>query len=138
MKVYFSLVCLIFFGTSCGNQDLQNPAEYKNLTGTWAIYQIYANDSWGGYLSWKDANFNKQIKFSPDLKYYSKTDKDFELIGTYKKISDLQIEITWDKPTFPQYPTYLLDIQFDEAGRLTIPTGTFEGIVLEKYKLIGR
>jgi len=138
MKLHFYLFWLILLVTSCGNQDIQNPAGDKNLTGTWIIYQVYANDSWGGSLSWKDANFNKQIKFTSDLKYYSKTDKDFELIGTYKKISDLQIEITWDKPTFPQYPTYLLDIQYDEAGRLTIPTGTFEGVVLEKYKLIER
>jgi hypothetical protein len=137
MKVHCFLFCLIMFAASCGNQDIQNPVD-KNIMGTWTIYQVYANDHWGGALAWKDADFNKQLKFSADLKYYSKTDKDFELIGTYKKISEFQIEITLDKPLFPEYPTYLMEIQFDEAGRLTIPTGTFEGIVLEKYKLIAR
>jgi hypothetical protein len=128
---------MIMFAASCGNQDLQNPA-YKNIIGTWTIYQVYANDHWGGALTWRAANFNKQIKFSSDLKYYSKTDKDFELIGTFKMDSDSQIEITVEKPLFPEYPTYVMQIQFDEAGRLIIPTGTFEGIVLEKYKLIAR
>lgn len=137
MKVHCFLFCLIMFVVSCGNQDIQNPID-KNIMGTWTIYQVYANDHWGGALSWKDADFNKQIKFTPDLKYYSKTDKDFELIGTFKKNSDTQIEITLAKPLLPEYPTYLLEIQFDEAGRLIIPTGTFEGIVLEKYKLISR
>lgn len=137
MKVLYYLLCMMLLATGCGNQDIQNPGT-KNITGTWTIIEVYANDFWGGELAWKNATFNKQIKFSSDFKYYSKTDKDFELIGTFKKISDSQIEITLDKPTLPQYPTYILNIEFDEAGRLTIPTGTFEGVVFEKYKLIER
>lgn len=137
MKVFYYLLCMMLLATGCGNQDIQNQGT-KNLTGIWTIIEVYANDFWGGELTWKNASFNKQIKFSSDFKYYSKTDKDFELIGTFKKISDSQIEITLDKPTLTQYPTYILNIEFDEAGRLTIPTGTFEGVVFEKYKLIER
>lgn len=68
MRVLFYLSCLIFLATSCGNQEMQNPAD-KNITGTWTIYQVYANDYWDGTLTWKDANFNKQIRFSSDLRY---------------------------------------------------------------------
>ena len=138
MKVYLYLFCFILFAVSCSNQDTINPPVEKKITGTWTICQIYANDHWGGSLSWKNADFNKQIKFTSDLRYYSKTDNEFEFIGTYKMLSELQIEITLDKPIIQEYPTYLLDIQFDMDGGLILPTGTFEGIVLEKYKLIER
>lgn len=138
MKRYFQIFGLMVLSTSCVYNDIPPVVLNKNLKGTWTIAQVYANDFWGGPLSWKNANFNKQIKFTPDLKYLGKTTNDFELIGTYKVISDKQIEITWDKPALPQYPTYLLAYEFDLSGRLTLTTGTTEGVVLEKYELTER
>ena len=138
MKTHLHLLWLALLITACGNQDMSGTAVEKDITGTWAIHQIYANDYWGGALSWRDATLDKQIRFSADLKYYSKTDKDFQLIGTYKKVSDEQIEITWNAPTTPEYPTYLQHFEFDTDGCLILRTGTYEGIVAEKYKLIKR
>ena len=138
MKTHSYLLLLALIINACGNQDVSNIVVEKNITGTWAISQVYANDHWGGAISWKNATFYKQVRFSADLKYYSKTDKDFQLIGTYKVISEEQIEITWDVPIILEYPTYLQHFEFDADGCLILPTGTYEGVVLEKYKLIKR
>lgn len=138
MKIHFYLLWLALLISACGNQDVSDPVVAKDLTGIWAIRQVCANDYWGGALSWRDATLDKQIRFSADLKYYSKTDKDFQLIGTYKKVSDEQIEITWNIPTTPEYPTYLQHFEFDTDGCLILPTGAYEGIVAEKYKLTNR
>ena len=127
----FYLFGLLFLTSNCQYNDL--PKAVK-LTGIWTLEQVYANDHWGGELSWKTTDFFKQVKFSTDLKYYSKTNADFQL-GTYRRISDTQLEITWDKPSTPQYPTYSQSFEIDSTGRLILSTGTFEGIVLEKYKL---
>ena len=136
MKTHiYYILGLVWLATSCVYHDIPPVVANSDLKGTWAIVQVYANDYWGGPLSWKNANSNKQIKFTPDLKYFIKTTNDFALIGTYKVISEKQIEITTDKPTVPQYPTYLLNYEFDPAGRLTLTTGTTEGVVLEKYEL---
>lgn len=138
MKTHFYLLLLALIITACGNHDVSDSVAERNITGTWAISQVYANDSWGGALSWKNTTFDKQVRFTTNLKYYSKTDKDFQLIGTYKVISDEQIEITWDAPIILEYPTYLQHFEFDADGYLILPTGTYEGVVLEKYKLIKR
>jgi hypothetical protein len=132
---YYYLAGQILLATGCVYHDIPPIVANSDLKGTWAITQVYANDHWGGPLSWKNANSNKEIKFTPDLEYFIKTTNDFVLIGTYKVISEQQIEITWDKPTASQYPTYLLHYEFDPSSRLTLTTGTSEGVVLEKYEL---
>ena len=104
----------------------------------WTVEQVYSNDHWGGPLYWRNTDWGKQIKFTADNKYYQLTSNDFELIGTYKIVSEKLIEITWDKPLVPQYPTYQISYGFDNSGHLTISTGTYEGVVLEKYKLTQR
>ena len=134
MKTTLYLLGLLLLTSNCEYNSLSKAVINKELPGIWTLEQVYANDHWGGALSWKTTNFFKQVKFSTDLKYYSKTNADFQLLGTYKKISDTQFEITWDKPPTPQYPTYLQNFEIDSTGRLTLPTGTFEGIAIEKYK----
>ena len=130
MKTLFFIGLLVLV-SGCEYNDV---AVNKEIAGNWTLDQIYVNDHWGGALSWRTTNFSKQVKFTEDLKYFSKSTGDFALVGTYRKISNKEIEITWDKPSLPQYPTYVLSYTVDSDGRLTLPTGTTEGIVLEKYK----
>ena len=104
----------------------------------WTVEQVYSNDFWGGPLYWKNTDWEKQIKFTADSKYYQQTNNDLELTGTYKVVSEKLLEITWDKPLVPLSPTFQISYEFDDSGHLTISTGTTEGVVLEKYKLTQR
>jgi len=124
--------------SSCIYHDIPPLPGNKDLNGLWTVEQVYSNDHWGGPLYWRNTDWGKQIKFTADNKYYQLTSNDFELIGTYKIVSEKLIEITWDKPLVPQYPTYQISYGFDNSGHLTISTGTYEGVVLEKYKLTQR
>jgi hypothetical protein len=116
----------------CGYDNLPN--DNKHLQGVWTIEQVYSNDYWGGPLSWRNINGDKQIEFTSDNKFYQREASEFELIGTYKVLSEKNLEITWDKPLNPQFPGYQLNYEFDSEGYLIISTGTFEGVVSEKYK----
>jgi hypothetical protein len=137
VKTLFYLFGLLL-ATSCTYHDIQPMPVDKELKGIWTVEQVYANDHWGGSLYWRKTDWGKQIKFTADNKYYQRTTGDFELIGTYKIISQNYLEITGDKPLVPQYPTFQISYEFDETGHLTISTGTYEGVVLEKYKLTQR
>jgi len=132
MKIYIYLLGFLVLLCNCDSDH----ASRKDIEGTWDLGEIYANEYWGGPVTWKTPHGNKQVQFTADLKYYSKTTGDFVLIGTYKKVSDNEIEITWDKPANSTYPTFRLGFIIDDEGHLTLPTGTTEGVVEEKYRRI--
>jgi hypothetical protein len=138
MKTYLYLFALFFSLNSCKNDADIIDLRISKFTGIWKIEQINANDYWGGPLSWRDTDWGKQIKFTAEKEYLEKPNNDFELIGTYKIISDKQIEITLANPISSEYPTYQLDYDFDTQGRLTLYKNQHEGIVAEKYKLIDK
>ena len=133
MRRYIYLYALLLILTSCESEVDVDALRISEFKGIWTIEQVYANDHWGGPLYWSSTDWGKQIKLTSD-EYYEKIDSDFELIGTYKIISDTQVEITWDKPIVPEYPTYQLDYEFDGDGRLTLFKNQYEGVVGEKYK----
>jgi hypothetical protein len=136
---YYMKSTIYFLGLiltiGCTYDSLDSVLVNKEFKGIWTVEQVYANDYWGGPLHWRNTDWGKQIKFTSDHKYYERVSGDFELIGTYKILSGEYLEITWDKPSSAQYPTYEIRYEFDSHGHLTISTGTTEGIVLEKYKL---
>jgi hypothetical protein len=134
-SIYFFVLVLV---TGCTYRELPLLPVNKDVKGVWTVEQVYSNDYWGGPLYWRNTDWGKQIKFTPDLKYYQRTNGDFELIGSYKIVSEKNLEITWDKPLDPQHPTYQINYEFDNSDHLTISTGTYEGVVLEKYKLSQR
>src|SRR5688572_17426158 len=104
--ILFSLLLIL---TSCEKGDNLNALEISKFKGSWTIEQVYANDHWGGPLYWRSIDGEKQIKFTSD-KYYEKIMGDYELIGTYKILSNHQIEITWNS----EYPAYQLDYSFEK------------------------
>lgn len=130
--VLLLLLCTLLSG--CEDDD---PLKKLKFRGIWTIEQTLANDFWGGPFYWRTVDWKKQIKFTSNH-YYEKTSGDFELIGTYRVISDNTIEITWDSPILPQYPTFQLTYEFDNTGRLTLHKNQTEGIVAEKYKWTGK
>src|SRR5690606_28744120 len=89
---------------------------------------VYANDHWGGPLYWRSIDGEKQIKFTSD-KYYEKIMGDYELIGTYKILSNHQIEITWNS----EYPAYQLDYSFEKGDLTLFNSNKYEGVVGEKF-----
>ncbi len=134
MKRYIYIYALLLVLTSCDNGDDVGNLRFSGFKGIWTIEQVYANDHWGGPLHWSNTDWGKQIKLTSN-EYYEKIDSDFELIGTYKIISDTKIEITWDEPIVPEYAAYQLDYEFDRDGHLTLFRNQYEGVVGEKYKL---
>jgi len=129
----FILFGLLIFLDSCEYNDISEINVNKEVEGVWTLEQIYSNEFWGGPLSWKAPYFNKQVKFTGDLKYFSKTSRDFELIGTYQKLSDTVMLVTWDKPPTSNL-TYRLNYSIGSTGRLTLETRLTGGTALEKYK----
>jgi hypothetical protein len=133
VKIYICGLIFILSLASCQDEENIDIAKILELKGIWKIEQVYANDHWGGPLYWRTTDWEKQIKFTSNS-YYEKITGDFELIGTYRIISDGQIEITWDKPIVTEYPKYRLDYSFDTDGRLTLFKNQYEGVVGEKYE----
>ncbi len=136
MQRCFFLMGLLLILVTCKNkEDTASPGVLR-FSGIWTIQAVYANDHWGGPLYWRNTDSGKQIKFTTEGRYYEKTKNDFHLIGTFKIISANQIEFTWDHPMQPEYPTYQLNYEFDNEGRLTLTNPhQFEGIVAEQYTL---
>ena len=134
MKVYIYSLGLLFLVCNCENNDTSE-INY-DLRGTWTIEQLYSDDYWGGSPYWKNSDFLKQLKFTDDQKYYVKLTNDFELIGTYKVLSENMLEITWDKPKYPQYPTFTKPYKVESNGRLILSTGFTSTIISEKYRRI--
>ncbi len=106
---------ILFFLCRCEHPESVKPI---GLDGMWTIEQVLSNDFWGGPYYWKNIEPEKQVKFTSS-KYYKKTSIDFELIGSYRVLSEGKIEITWDQPPNPEYPTFQWDYEFDSEGRLT-------------------
>jgi hypothetical protein len=129
----FPLFGLLILVCSCEYNDISEIDVNKEVEGVWTLEQIYSNEYWGGPYSWKAPYSNKQVKFTGDLKYFSKTTGDFELIGTYQKLSDTVMLVTWDKPPTSNL-TYKLNFSIGTTGRLTLQTGLTGGTILEKYK----
>ncbi|HEY9047656.1 MAG TPA: hypothetical protein VIN08_17240 [Ohtaekwangia sp.] len=134
MKTRFYILILLFALCCCESKDTELTASRKaaGFTGNWTIEQVYANDHWGGPLTWRNTDWGKQIKFTAD-EYYEKTNGTFQLIGSYKIVSDTEIEITLDPPV-QDFPTYTLGYTFEEDGTLTLRKNQFEGVVAERYR----
>ena len=130
MKPYHTILVLILILSSCEQAPDIHPT---TLEGMWNIERVLANDHWGAPLYWRDAEWGKEIRFVSG-QYFEKTINDFELIGTYAIISDEEIEITWDSPVNPEYPSFRLRYEFDSKGQLTLFKNQFEGVVGEQYK----
>lgn len=135
MRVSVYLFVIVILSFSCEDNDVPTPIS-KNLVGTWTLVEIYANDYWGGRTNWKRPDYSKQVRFTSDKIFYSKTTGDFLRIGTFEIISDDMLEITRDNPTNPQHPTFHKPYKIGSDGRLILSTGYTSGVISEKYKRI--
>jgi hypothetical protein len=113
---------------------LPKPAD---IVGKWTLYQIFGNDHWGGAAYWKTANPATKFELTADVKYFRKnaTQTTYTLIGTYTKLPNNKIQITWANPIQPAYPTYTLDYDFETGGFMTWGTFDTEGMIKEKFKI---
>ncbi len=132
MRVYLYLFGLIFLASNCEPADVLK-VDF-DVKGIWTIEKVFSNDYWGGRSYWKNSNYLKQIKFTSDQQFYAKAGNDFELIGSYKVLSENMLEITWDNPKYPQYPTFIKTYEITSAGQLILSTGYTSGVISEKFK----
>lgn len=136
MKITFKILGLAFilFVSSCSKKSFI-VANHADIVGKWTLYQVYANDFWGGPLHWKSATGNSKIMFTAEKDYYFKqqTDVDFVLYGKYELLSDSTIRFIPVKKTNFINP-YVLRYSFKEGGLLNLGYSQNEGVVEEKYK----
>jgi hypothetical protein len=133
--VTFIFTCIIFtmFGNSCSKKT-DTPTGF---VGKWTLAEVCANDYWGGPIYWQQAKGDVRIEFTNDGKYYRKYAEDsiYTLIGTYQKLSDSTIQITWAQPPNPGAPGYILNYTFSKGRYMTWGLLAYEGITEEKFRL---
>lgn len=139
MKTFMFIAGMITMTFIC---SCSKTKDESGFAGTWQLTEVNANDYWGGPIYWQKAKGDVKIQFTTDGKYYRKyaEDSDFTLIGTYQKLSDSTIHITWAQPPNPGAPSYKLDYTMDynfAKGR-TFTWGllAYEGITQERFRLI--
>jgi hypothetical protein len=130
----FISITIIMSGNSCSKKTDDTPT---NFVGNWTLAEVYGNDYWGGPLYWSEAKADTRIVFTSDGKYYRKyaKDNDYTLIGTYKKLTDSTIQITWLQPPNPSAPSYILNYNFSKGRYMTWGPLAYEGVVEEKFRL---
>jgi len=134
----FWAVLLSLLIASCSkDNDLPAPAP-TSLIGKWNLTETYGNDFWGAPLYWRSTSSDTKINFTADNKYYRQYSFDtaYTYIGTYEKLSDSTLRITWAHPPNPEAPSYTLNYLFEKGGLLTLGDYAYEGLVREKFRLV--
>ena len=131
-------IALLTLGISACSKDNDLPAPAPtSVVGQWNLTEVYGNDFWGAPLYWRSTSADTRVWFTADKKYYRKYsfDSAYSFIGTYEKLSDSTLQITWSNPPNPAAPSYVLSFIFEKGGTLNIGKNAYEGVVRERFRL---
>lgn len=135
-RIFFGLILVLLIASCSKDNETPAPAP-TDIVGQWNLTDVYGNDFRGTPLYWRSTSADTRIRFTADKKYYRKYSFDtvYTFIGTYDRLSDSTLRITWTNPPNPEAPSYILHYIFEKGGLLNIGNYAFEGVVRERFKL---
>ena len=134
VTIIYTCIAIIILGNSCSKKTDDAPTDF---VGKWTLAEVNGNDYWGGPLYWREAKGDIRVEFTADGKYYRKyaEDNNYTLIGTYQKLTDSTMQITWSQPPNSSASSYIINYTFSKGRYMTWGPLAYEGIVEEKFRL---